>query len=337
MSYCKFPFEKIVIGMQGDVYNCCSGWLPIVIGNVFKEQDFNKIWNSEVVQAIRISMIDETYKFCNPGYCPYLIKGVYKISGKRALSDSHKTKTQDVVLKKGPAIMVINYDPTCNLYCKSCRKRVITLSKEQREWLLKFQADLIESPLFQGVRELIIAGQGEVFASKIYLSFLKSMNKKRFPHLRITLLTNGILFTPENWENISNAHYAINTIKISIDAATKETYAKIRGGGDFDVLLKNLEFISRLKKQKGFKLTANFVMQKENYREMPTFVEMMKTYGIDQFFFSKIVNYKTFSEEEFMDVAVHRKDHPEHSAYLEILRNPIMKEKGVALANENEE
>jgi radical SAM protein with 4Fe4S-binding SPASM domain len=336
MSYCKFPFEKIVIGRQGDVYNCCSGWLPKAIGNVFKEQDFNKIWNSEAVQAIRTSMINETYDFCIPGYCPYLLNGIYKISKKTTCDDNSRTKAQDIILSKGPATMVINYDPTCNLHCKSCRKRIITLGKEQTGWLLKFQADLVDTPLFRNVHELILAGHGEPFASKVYLTLLKNIDEQRFPHLKITLITNGILFSPANWESISNAHYAINFIKVSIDAATKGTYAKIRCGGDFDLLLKNLEFMSELKKQMKCKLQATFVMQKENYREMPAFVILMKKYSFDQIFFSKIVNFESFSEEEFQDVAIHRKDHPEHSAFLEILRNPVMKESGVTIANENE-
>ena len=34
---------------------------------------------------------------------------------------------------------------------------------------------------------------------------------------------------------------------MSIDAATKETYDKIRVGGDWDLLMKNIEMLSRLR------------------------------------------------------------------------------------------
>jgi MoaA/NifB/PqqE/SkfB family radical SAM enzyme len=140
------------------------------------------------------------------------------------------------------------------------------------------------------------------------------------------LITNGILFTPENWGKIANVHYAINFIRISIDAAARETYEKLRRGGNFDILLDNLEFISGLKRQKNIKLQAAFVMQKENYREMPMFVELVKKYNFDMVHFGRINNWGTYTDEEFRQIAVHRKDHPEHKDFLEILKDPALRD-----------
>lgn len=331
VDYCTLPFEKIVILPSGSVHLCCPVWLSKEIGNIFSGQNFAQIWNSPAAQAIRISMIKHSYEFCNHNYCPYLISDIFKPMNNKDASPASPAEIKKTILKKGPQIMTIDYDPTCNLRCKFCRVGPITLDSKRTELLLKFQDNLINSPLFQGLRELIIAGQGEVFASKIYLNIIQSINEKRFPHLRITLLTNGVLLTPEMWRKIANAHYAINQIKISIDAATQETYDKLRVGGNFNTLLKNIKFLADLKKTKELKLIAAYVVQKENYREMPAFVKLMKNYDFDIVYFSKLVDYGTYTQEEFTQAAVHQEDHSEYNAFGEILQDPILKSPGVSL------
>ena len=332
VNYCKLPFQKVLIGGKGGVFFCCPPWLRKPIGNVFKEQDFDKVWNSETAQKIRASMIDGTYGYCNREYCPYLLNGKFKpIEKETSTDDNNRVSSGETVLSTGPEEMNLCYDNTCNLYCKYCRQQVITADEEKIDTLLKFQRNLINSPLFQNVRHLILAGQGEVFLSKVYLDLLKNIDEQRFPHLEITLYTNGILLTPANWEKISNAHYAVNHISVSVDAVTKETYNKVRRGGNFDKLLDNLKFLSQLKKNKELKLSASFVMQRENYKEMPAFVKLMKTYKVDSFYFGKLFNYGAYSGEEFRQAAVHREDHPEHNDFLEILRHPLLHKRGITI------
>jgi MoaA/NifB/PqqE/SkfB family radical SAM enzyme len=322
--YCRIPFERIEIVPDGDVFNCCPSWLHKPIGNIFTEPDFDRIWNSKTAQILRSSMLEETYEFCNHEYCSFLLNGDF--TPLKNKNETHRSTGgfQETILSDGPAIMALNYDPTCNMYCKSCRGRMITLSKEKMEFLLKFQENLLKTSLFQNVRELIVTGNGDPFASKIHMTLLQDINEQRFPRLGITLRTNGILFTPENWGKISTSHYAIDLIKVSIDAAAKETYRNVRHGGDFDKLLKNLSFMAGLKQTKILKLQAVFLVQQENYREMPMFVELMESFNFDSVHFAKINNWGTYTEEEFRQAAIHRKDHPERENFLEILRNPIL-------------
>jgi MoaA/NifB/PqqE/SkfB family radical SAM enzyme len=49
---------------------------------------------------------------------------------------------------------------------------------------------------------------------------------------------------------------------ISIDAATEETYGQVRGG-DWNMLLKGLEYIKTFNCSKNFR----FVVQKNNYHD----------------------------------------------------------------------
>jgi radical SAM protein with 4Fe4S-binding SPASM domain len=70
----------------------------------------------------------------------------------------------------------------------------------------------------------------------------------------------------------------IDKIFISLDGATKETYEKIRVGSNFDKVIENVKHLIRLKKEKKAyfpEINFHFVAIKENYKEMPQFVELV--------------------------------------------------------------
>jgi MoaA/NifB/PqqE/SkfB family radical SAM enzyme len=243
-------------------------------------------------------------------------------------------KEKKVTLDTGPRLLSLNYDTSCNLYCESCRDKVKVLDKKRQEELIRFQDALIKTDFFKKVKRLTVSGVGEVFASRVLMDLLTDkITKSRFPGLKIMLRTNGILLTPGNWERIKNVHYAIDTISISIDAAAENTYRLLRRGGDFNRLLKNLGFLKELKKKNNIKVILNFVVQKQNYREMPGFVRLAKTFDCDRVAFTKIFNLGTFNSNNYHDAAIHDPRHPEFPEFKKILAGPLLKDPMVNLKN----
>jgi len=184
-----------------------------------------------------------------------------------------------------------------------------------------------------GVRRAVISGSGEVFASKVYMDFLQKMEESRYPYLKITLRTNGLLFTPENWRQIRRAHYAIDEVSVSIDAATAETYGQLREGGDFYQLMTNLEFLKQIKKSRNLLIRFNFVVQEQNFEEMPAFLALSKRFDCDRILFTQLENKGTFSKEEYNRLAVHQPDHPQFQKLKSIIRNPVFKDAIVNFTN----
>jgi hypothetical protein len=126
----------------------------------------------------------------------------------------------------------------------------------------------------------------------------------------------------------------VRTTEISIDAASSATYSVNRRGGSFERLLKNLEFISELRKNGPLnKVTISMVVQRNNFKEMPDFVNLGKRFDFDLVSFSRLMNWGTFSEEEFTSRAIHLTSHPDHQELLEILRNKVLHEPIVYLGN----
>ena len=76
----------------------------------------------------------------------------------------------------------------------------------------------------------------------------------------------------------------------------------------------------------------NFVVQKKNYQEMPLFVQWGKQLGADEVFFTKILNYGTYSQDEFFEISMMEEDGMTPKKELvKILDLPIMKDEIVDL------
>jgi len=69
------------------------------------------------------------------------------------------------------------------------------------------------------------------------LPYMIQYAKRKGVH-EVSFNTNGLLLTPENITQL--AHSGLDWIIISVDGATKATYEKIRTGGNFEKLVKNI-------------------------------------------------------------------------------------------------
>ena len=106
----------------------------------------------------------------------------------------------------------------------------------------------------------------------------------------------------------------ISELRISFDAASKETYKNIRVNGSWEKLLDNTVWVRDVIKRSGFatQLTADFVVQKDNYKEIPLFVKLCKELGIKKFNLQKMWNWGTWDQEVFEDKNIYNPNHPEY-------------------------
>ena len=71
----------------------------------------------------------------------------------------------------------------------------------------------------------------------------------------------------------------LTRLRFSLDAATKETFEKIRIGADYESVMKNIERCVELRNQEGYNLPVigvNFVKMKVNEHETEEFIEKWK-------------------------------------------------------------
>ena len=167
-----------------------------------------------------------------------------------------------------------------------------------------------------------MAGNGEVFASKLYMDILDSLDCEGIHKtLNIGIRTNGMLLDQDRWNALSRLHKNIKWLEVSVDAATPETYAKVRRGGDWHVLDRNMRRVSRDVCAKGIAIRFNFVIQEANYREMGAFIDVAKTWNASEVYLQTLYSRGAFRNEAFDRNNVLSSNHPEHPKFMDILRN----------------
>ena len=74
-------------------------------------------------------------------------------------------------------------------------------------------------------------------------------------------------------------------------------------------------------------------VQLNNFEEMPRFVDLGRSHACDRVTFHQLLDWDTFTPEEFASRAVQQPGHPRHAAFLAMLRHPALQDPIVNLSN----
>lgn len=312
---CRTPLNHMELLTEGEMYCCCSTFMRS-LGNV-SNGGILTIWNSIKHKILCLSVVNRSYTFCNKAMCPLLFGKEQKLADTVDSGDYP-------VMKSAPSVSAIGFDHTCNLKCETCREEIRIARGAEKEKMLEYARMTVEE-ILPKTDFLVMAGDGEVFASEAYKAVYKSPGMDNVSYIR--LLSNGTLFNPKNWEEFKQNKHGKIMLTASVDAASKETYESIRRNGKFDVLKSNMAFAGELRKKGELSyFRMNFVVQRKNYKEMPDFVRWGIEIGADEVFFTKILNWGTYSADEFEEISMMETDGITPKKELrQILDNPLMK------------
>jgi pyruvate-formate lyase-activating enzyme len=303
--YCPRPFEQFYVVENGDVHLCCPEWIAMPAGNVLATPPLD-IWRGRVAQNIRKSIVDGSFRHCIN--CPFL-------PGPAGCVDGGPPTPPEL---DRIHTLTIAYDPSCNLRCASCRAGAKTASPRAE----RVQDILLESGIFGHVDRLCSSGSGDPLASSLYWELLERLPASHHPKLRLILQTNGLLLTPQGWDKLGEYANRVEEVLVSVDACGPETYRQNRGG-DWEILMQNLVGVVK----RGVPLQLNFVVQSNNFREMPGFAMLASSLGARRTYFSTLEHWDdTYGEDDYLRRAVHLPSHPEHGELLEILHHPVLRD-----------
>ena len=319
---CPTPFKRFDIGPSGDVLLCCGHWLPTAVGN-FMSQPINDVLNSPTAKAIRQSVTDGSYRYCNHLECAQLINEVLpQFDQLENYPETRKAVAEQNFELDGFDEVMFAFDQTCNLSCPSCRTHVITEKVSKSiEKARAVEEKLV--PMLPKVHILHINPAGELFASKASRRLLELINDERCPDLKLDIISNGTLFSRDEWNKFPGIHNKVRVVRISTDAAHKETFEKLRRLGKYDVFVDNMRFLRELRVSGVIaQLKFSFTYQLENFREMKAFVGFCEEMAADCAIFERLQNI-AYSEDEYLSKAVHRPEHPLYGEFIAEIRDPI--------------
>ena len=144
---------------------------------------------------------------------------------------------------------------------------------------------------------LRITGTGEPFMMPGLTDILAYASAEK--HVRVGIITNGSLVAPDRSTRLIDA--GIEALEISVDAADKETYERVRRGLKFDTIMENIvHMVSyRDKIGAGTKILVSIV---ENPKEIDcAAVEAFWRERVDNVIMRKYLTYGQISEEGYSE------------------------------------
>jgi MoaA/NifB/PqqE/SkfB family radical SAM enzyme len=159
-----------------------------------------------------------------------------------------------------------------------------------------------------GVKSVMYAGEGEPFLHK---DIAEIINHTKASGIDVAITSNGVLFTDKL---VDAALSSITWIKVSINAATPETYAKIHrtNASDFDKVIRNISAAVKKRSSKGLKTTIGMqlILLPENVNEAVLLAKKAKDIGADylviksysQHLKSLTQEYKDFKYSDYLHI-----------------------------------
>ena len=322
---CKEAFEFAFTEKNGELWMCC--YAPgVAFGNILHE-GFERVWHGVFAALLRLSMINRTYSFCNPYTC------IYNLSQNNVLKEDIDNGDYFYTAGAGPKRISVSHSNTCNLWCESCRNELFVEKGKDAKRAVTISGIVVKD-ILPGTESIIIAGNGEVFASTAYTYILDYAAEHKVTGKSWNIFSNGKLLTKENLNRVLEVGKGNINLVVSVDAATKETYEKLRRGGNWELLMQNLTYAGELcKKGKIQNMTLDFVVQKKNIAEMASFVRLAKKLGANHIDFTGIANWGTYSSEQFEEISILDGNGKCKQEYRSYFQDPVLYTKGVRLGN----
>lgn len=190
---------------------------------------------------------------------------------------SRVTRTEDSVYF--PKVILIDNTNRCNLRCAMCIHQDLTTHRKSQS---------MEMSLFKKIIDEIAA---ERPTARVWMIFcgepcLAKDMPERIAYAKnkgltdVVLNSNGVLLTPEKAKAFIDA--GLDAMYVGIDAATRESYDKVRIGGDFEKAVNNVLAYNDLLLRKGGnqQLFVQMVVLESNAHERDAFVAFWKSKGI---------------------------------------------------------
>ncbi len=173
-----------------------------------------------------------------------------------------------------PQYVEIEVTTICPRKCIMCEH---TYWKDQEERHLKFDEFKHIVGEFPKLRWLHLTGEGSSFTNPDYPRMLEYAKSK---NICVYLVDSFDHIPQDAIEKLIDLK--IEGVYISLDAATKQTYEKIRVGCDFDRVLKNIRrFIELKEKKKALlpEISFRYIIMKHNVHEIPAFLDLVASFG----------------------------------------------------------
>jgi MoaA/NifB/PqqE/SkfB family radical SAM enzyme len=188
------------------------------------------------------------------------------------------------IAPQDPVCLYLEVSNECNLACKTCP---ITYGKVEEPASLSLEQVKHLVSQFTTVRRVVLHGVGEPLLNRELPKIILWLKEKG---IYVLFNSNGTLINKRWREALVESR--LDEIRLSLDAATPETFARVRGKPLFDVIIRNIKGLTALKAERGsltplvsFWLTG----LRETLKELPDFIRLAYSLGIERVYLQRLV------------------------------------------------
>ncbi|MCX5695175.1 MAG: radical SAM/SPASM domain-containing protein [Candidatus Omnitrophica bacterium] len=181
-----------------------------------------------------------------------------------------------------PKNLILELTNICNLKCKICNRP--SQESPVGSMQLSLATELIKRAYDCGIDQVAFHTVGEPLVYPYLKEVLTFAKKLGYP---IMISTNANLLTKENSDMLLDV--GIDRLRISLEG-TDEKYNEVREGGDFNKVIKNLEYFH--KKRHGhpnIRLDLTYVITRDTVECIKSFLEKY-SYLFDEIIFTPLIN-----------------------------------------------
>jgi MoaA/NifB/PqqE/SkfB family radical SAM enzyme len=278
-AFCFYPFTKLKIDSAGDCSFCCFHTRKC-LGNIL-EYSLEEIWNSDLAKEIRTTTLqNQMHRTCAVDSCPF-----YHIRNNLQKNFSVRQARVPIDIELDLPMQHCNIggeDPKPGTACIMCER---ALDYHRQVDRVDDVCDKLK-PYSEKFKSLHIQGVAEAFWKNKLFDVVERIGIKP-SGTRITTFTNGTIFSGDKLDKWLN--YPWSCLTFSIDAATPETYKKIRIWNAYDRIIANMkEFAKRRSVNQTLQIHNNINML--NIHEVKGMVEVAADVGVDMISFNPTYN-----------------------------------------------
>ena len=196
-------------------------------------------------------------------------------------------KSRGAIAAHDPVCLYLEVTNQCNLACKTCP---ITYGKVEEPAALSLAQVQFLVSQFQTVTQVVLHGIGEPLLNRELSEIIRWLKGKG---IYVLFNTNGTLIN-KRWRQ-ALVQSGLDEIRLSLDAATPETFAHVRGKPMFDVIMRNIKALMALKVERGSALPLVSLWLtglRETLNELPDFIRLAHSLGIDRVYLQRLVYWE---------------------------------------------
>jgi radical SAM protein with 4Fe4S-binding SPASM domain len=185
-----------------------------------------------------------------------------------------------------PRTLYLETTNRCDSECQTCLRTFNTLEPPKDLTLAEVQGIVEQFPVLERV---VLHGIGEPLLNREIFAIVAYLKARG---ATVLFNSDAISLTQKRADQLIDSR--LDEYRVSMDAATRQTYAQIRGVDQFERVLRNVQYLVTRQQQRGCqapRVSLWFTVIKANLDELPAFIRLAARLGVPEVNAQRLVFY----------------------------------------------